>query len=1010
MALKLDENYNGSTLLSEWWQSVKNNFTVLASAIEQEISDRGDAVMAEKLERAAAIAEAVSEEKSEREAADATEKSEREAAVAAEQHAREIEIAEERSQREALAEDVGDIQTLTTSDRSSVVNAINSLKNMISAISVSKSGLNVLTDYGVEYAQENSVTNVYAQGVPDNMPMGVYVFTPEQDVNNIFLVSADGEEELAGYSGELCGGNTYLLEFTGGSGRVIAEFENSGEELEVIKTAIAEIDEELAVIKDDVTDITDWLEKTDVAVRVMENDYLKSADKAEINESVAEVKNVADAALDQAQMNAETIAELSDKITANASVAPEFANSVDECSDTSKLYVLPDGYIYAYMETAILSGGYTNLLDTAAVTINSRTNSSGVIKDCAGYITVSNIPVANGDVVRIKPGRVVQGNSTTGNDYTRLHVYDSSGTRLNSDLNFIDAYPDCIENDIATATIAYDTAASMTLNLRVCEGDSDVAITESDLDGLVVTVNEEIVEPAETVGYAWANTGHAFVPADYEDRILELEGAAEKTGEAVAELQEGLEAVKENAVSPILLGGMSVFAPSPQLPADGSDTADFDAETVTAEEIYEYIDVLAEKYPNYITKEVMGKDMTGVHDWCRYTLCRRYYDAWQKVNYPKLYAWVNGNTVVYSESVSPRIGDVVYSTAYIGTEYGTVEAVDNANQARTIGGVVFTRDNTQDVEPTLVYTQTYYNPYYVGAYADFRNSVYNSEKTVISTIDTYSTDSMTDADGVAYIRYPLGDRDNTFTKPKVIVIGANEHGRQGDPAEPAIISARMIKDLCECKNASNPFINLLKNNYMMIFTPVINPYGLSVSDGGYYNGNSVNLDRNFDTPGWGLETSTVAVAGEYGGSENETQYFMNTISESGAAVVTANHALGHQINADTGEATNAGMCHWMLGENKSAYVTYLNGIGESMSANYNLSFTDYGQAPPEDYAKTRSYIAWSGAKGGAVEMQARDGFVLAGEGELHTAAVIEADYTLLLQFLHMLVMDAENLI
>lgn len=33
-----------------------------------------------------------------------------------------------------------------------------------------------------------------------------------------------------------------------------------------------------------------------------------------------------------------------------ASVIPEFVNSIEECIDPEKLYVLPDGYIYAYME------------------------------------------------------------------------------------------------------------------------------------------------------------------------------------------------------------------------------------------------------------------------------------------------------------------------------------------------------------------------------------------------------------------------------------------------------------------------------------------------------------------------------------------------------------------------------------------------------------------------------------------------------------------------------------
>ena len=41
----------------------------------------------------------------------------------------------------------------------------------------------------------------------------------------------------------------------------------------------------------------------------------------------------------------------------------------------------------------------------------------------------------------------------------------------------------------------------------------------------IVTVNEEITEGGTTTGYAWANTGHAFVPTDYEERILSLEDA-----------------------------------------------------------------------------------------------------------------------------------------------------------------------------------------------------------------------------------------------------------------------------------------------------------------------------------------------------------------------------------------------------------------------------------------------------------------------------------------------------
>ena len=66
-----------------------------------------------------------------------------------------------------------------------------------------------------------------------------------------------------------------------------------------------------------------------------------------------------------------------------------------------------------------------------------------------------------------------------------------------------------------------------------------------------------------------------------------------------------------------------------------------------------------------------------------------------------------------------------------------------------------------------------------------------------------------------------------------------------------------------------------------------------------------------------------------------------------------------------------------------------------------------GQAPGDTYAKTRSYMDYIGVEGGAVEMTAIEGYLLHG-GARHTAQVMEADYTLLLQFLQMLIVCKEG--
>lgn len=728
------------------------------------------------------------------------------------------------------------------------------------------------------------------------------------------------------------------------------------------------------------------------------------------------------------------ITNLSSEIADKMQLTPEFVQSLEELEALpeearSKLYVLTDktspdyGYVFAWMKTVtegITKPKFTNLLDTATISLNKRYNSSDQLKDADGYIAIDHIPVNSKDTIRINNTNVM----TTSASYNRVKYYNASNGSI-STYNGTDARGDQLlkittedgviswdvgyynstagDNSTNTLPSAASNIAFMRMNLYI----SSSKITEADIAGLVVTKNEKI--EYETTGggisYAWTNTGLAFIRADYGDKVVDLE-------KEVKELKEETESLSNQIAnkSDSALGISEVFAPSPQLPADGTETSDFNAETISCTDIYAYIDALVAKYPKYISKEVMGKDESGLYDWNRYTLCRRYYDAWQKVNYPKMYAWTNGSTTIYSVSVSPRIGDTMYTTKYVDTSNVTVTTVNNKNRSRTVGGVEYVRDETKDVKPTLVYTETYYNPYHANEHNYVYDSSLNHNKI---TIKEYSGSSMKDSSGNSYVRYPFGDRNELFEEIPVIVIGANEHGRiimsdgrtDGDPATPAVISVRMIKDLCECVNANNPFLNLLKNNYKLVFCPVINPYGLSsVATGfnGYYNKNGINIDRNFDTAGWHNNPNDSGTM-PYGGSENETQYFMNTIVESGAKIVTANHGLGTKKDT-TGKTVNAGLCHWMLGRNNNKYNDSFKSIGAVMSANYNLTFTDYGEAPPESNAKTRSYIDSVGAEGGAVEMQSIEGLPDA-EGNIitHTAHIMEANYTLLLQLLYMLI-------
>lgn len=703
--------------------------------------------------------------------------------------------------------------------------------------------------------------------------------------------------------------------------------------------------------------------------------------------------------------------ELEDLISAKAegNTLEEQIAWLNANGDPTKEYLLMDGNYYK-AEYQTTEGekvpNFTNILEGATISLNKRYNSSDTLKDATGYIAIDHIAVKSNDVIRINDVNVIS--SSAGSN--RVKYYNSSKsaittytgndaradqllklTKSNGVMSWVVGYYNTSLGNDSTNTLPSQASgiAYMRANLYI----SSATITEADIANLIMTKNQEITYTTlegETI-IVWVKSGNTSSSVDYGKRVSALETTTADHEVRIKSLELG------NANS------MTVFAPSPQLPADGTSNADFNASDMGCDDIYSYIDALVSKYPRFITKETLGKDASNTYDWNRYVCARRTYDAWQKVNYPPMYAWVNGSTTIYSVSVSPRIGDTLYTTTYIGTSKGTVTAVSNANQTRTVGGVVYTRNKAKDIEPTLVYTQTAYSPCYVGAYAGHKNGVYNSSQSKIGTISAYTSSNMTDSNGVSYIRHPLGDRNEYFETIPTIVLGANEHGGNvnGDPREPAIVTSRMIKDLCECVNANNPFLNMLKNDYMIVFCPIINPYGFTQST--YENANGINIDRNFDTTGWGNDTSSGSAQGTYGGSENETQYFMNTLVASKTKIALANHCLGSHLNTTTGESANAGMCHWMLGRNNSKYNNHLNSIGASMSANYNLSFTDYGQAPCESYAKTRSYIDSIGAEGGAVEMNAREGFVLAGEGNLHTARILEADYTLLLQFLHMLI-------
>ena len=195
---------------------------------------------------------------------------------------------------------------------------------------------------------------------------------------------------------------------------------------------------------------------------------------------------------------------------------PLFANDINGCTDTSKVYVLPDGNIYGYVAT-ISPGGtplFKNWLPLAIDSDNSifnglgykdgyRLNSLGaVVQDTTGTVSVTGfIPCKSGDIVRFK--------GITRGAQNYIHQYKSDFTKYGNSFYWKDL------TEESDGTYVFDKSLeSTTKYLRFSFGRFNNAI---------ITVNEEIVYSESTTSYQWANTGHAFIPADYESRILALE-------------------------------------------------------------------------------------------------------------------------------------------------------------------------------------------------------------------------------------------------------------------------------------------------------------------------------------------------------------------------------------------------------------------------------------------------------------------------------------------------------
>lgn len=259
---------------------------------------------------------------------------------------------------------------------------------------------------------------------------------------------------------------------------------------------------------------------------------------------------------------------------------PLFANSIEECTDTTKVYVLPDGYIYGRIAKQVEGGTVANFTNQLPISKDASGNiyngvgyktdtylSSGNEGARAGVNLTGFIPIGN--IVYLKNVEALTTNSNV-----RISFYDSSkttqGTRSATQWTsspVISAETDTngyvTKLDLATARSFYKTNS----------GGKDVAFFRLCAPGIdgdsIIAVDQEITYTTTQGGtvYEWKNTGRAFVPADYEDRIVELETENEKLKTSLASAEQRIGDL-ENAESPSTTESETV----PQAVIDGVST------------------------------------------------------------------------------------------------------------------------------------------------------------------------------------------------------------------------------------------------------------------------------------------------------------------------------------------------------------------------------------------------------------------------------------------------------
>lgn len=287
------------------------------------------------------------------------------------------------------------------------------------------------------------------------------------------------------------------------------------------------------------------------------NALSNSAEIKKIKEDLSQLSSEKIVLYSEQNLTAEQKAQARANIGAAEDSILEMVDSIEDCIDTSKRYVLPDGYVYAwtYGEHTVESKNHIlSSINSDGTPYNGgkgykeeyRLNSSGVEFAVYDGVVSGFIPY-NGEDVEL---RIPNRNTTHGSNY--FHIYDSNfgclkkasdGTTIDGSFhtlgNWVERYGATATVEDATITTKYvipkESIHEDTAYIRV-SAQIGVAVNSSTFD---LALNEGLDDSKVVVDYSWQNTGLYYGSPDTGNRLDELETAVNNHEERLTTLESG---------------------------------------------------------------------------------------------------------------------------------------------------------------------------------------------------------------------------------------------------------------------------------------------------------------------------------------------------------------------------------------------------------------------------------------------------------------------------------------